>query len=85
MGDIFKSKVKLLEVITKWSILRGVSFTSLKTNKTCYTAVCASVVDDDNASRDVCLWDCMPLFLKIQVAISKLESMQESMNEVSLH
>jgi len=56
VGDIFKLKVKLLEAITKWSIIRGVSFTPLKTNKTCYAAVCASIVDGDYASRDVCPW-----------------------------
>ena len=54
--NIFEPKVKLLKAITKWSIMCGLSFTSLKTNKTCYTAVCASVVDGDNASRDVCPW-----------------------------
>ena len=54
VGDIFESKVKLLKVITEWSIIHGVSFTSLKTNKTCYTTTCASIVDGDNTSRDVC-------------------------------
>ena len=30
MGDIFESKVKLLEAINEWSIIRGVLFTLLK-------------------------------------------------------
>ena len=56
VGDIFESKVKLLEAITEWSIICGVSFMPLKTNKTCYTAVCTSIVDGDNTSRNVCPW-----------------------------
>ena len=47
-GDIFESKVKLLQVITKWSIKHGVSFTLVKTNRTCYTTVCASIKEGDN-------------------------------------
>ena len=56
VGDIFETKVKLLEVIIEWSIMRGVSFTQVKSNKTNYTVVCASRIEGDNAYRDVCLW-----------------------------
>jgi len=52
--DYFETKVKLLEVITEWSIMRGVSFTQVKSNKTNYTSVCASRAEGDNAYRDVC-------------------------------
>ena len=54
VGDIFKTKVKLLKVITEWSIMCGVSFTQVNINKMNYTAVCASRIEGDNASRDVC-------------------------------
>ena len=56
VGNIFETKVKLLEAITEWSIMPGVSFTQVKSNKTNYAAVCASKVEGDNASRDVCSW-----------------------------
>ena len=36
VGDIFESKVKLLQAIVEWSIKRRVSFTLVKTNMTCY-------------------------------------------------
>ena len=36
--------------------MRGVPFTQVKSNKTNYTAVCASTVEGDNASRDVRPW-----------------------------
>ena len=55
VGDIFETRVKLLEAITEWSIMCGVSFTQVNINKTNYTAVCASRIEGDNASRDVCL------------------------------
>ena len=32
--DICETKVKLLEAITEWSIMRGVSFMQVKKNKT---------------------------------------------------
>jgi len=54
--DIFESKVKLLQAITEWSIKRGVSFTPMKTNITCYRTVCASIRENDNLCRDVCPW-----------------------------
>jgi len=56
VGDIFETKVKFLEAIIEWSIMRGVSFTQVKSNKMNYTTVCAFMVDRDNASRDVCPW-----------------------------
>ena len=55
VGDIFESKVKLLQEITQWSIKRGVSFTPVKTIKSCCTIVCASIIDG-NICRDVCQW-----------------------------
>jgi len=45
VGDIFETKVKLLETITEWSIMCGVSFTKVKSNKTNYTTVCASIAE----------------------------------------
>jgi len=56
MGDIFESKVKMLQVITEWSIACGVSFMHVKTNRTLYTTFCASIIEGDNVGRDVCLW-----------------------------
>jgi len=56
VGDIFEIKVKLLEAITEWSIMCGVLFTQVKSNKTNYTAVCAIMVEGDNTSKDLCLW-----------------------------
>jgi len=56
VGDIFESKVKLLQVITEWSIKRGVLFTPVKTNKSCYTTVCDSIKEQDNVDRKVCPW-----------------------------
>ena len=55
-GDIFESKVKLLQAIAEWSIQRGVSFVPVKSNKSRYTAVCASSKEGENKSRDVCPW-----------------------------
>ena len=52
-GNIFESKVKLLQAITKLSIKRGMSFASVKTNKSCYTTVCASIKEQDNVYRNV--------------------------------
>ena len=46
VGDIFETKVKLLEAIIEWSIMRGVSFTRVKSNKTNYTTVCPSRVEE---------------------------------------
>ena len=43
VGVIFQSKVELMQAINKWSTARGVSFVSVKTNKTCYIAVCANI------------------------------------------
>ena len=54
VGDIFESKVKLLQAITEWSIKRGVSITSVKTKRTCYTIFCAFIIEGDNVDRDVC-------------------------------
>ena len=54
VGDIFETKVKLLEAITEWSIMRRVSFTQVKSNKTNYTAVCTFIVEGDDAFRYVC-------------------------------
>jgi len=55
VGDIFETKVKLLEAITEWSIMLRVSFTQVKSNKTNYITVCASIVEGDNASKEMCL------------------------------
>ena len=38
------------------SIKCGVSFTPVKTNKTCYTAVCASNIEGNNVGKDVYQW-----------------------------
>jgi len=46
----------LLEAITEWSNMRGVSFTQVKSNKMNYKAICVSITEGDNASRDVCPW-----------------------------
>jgi len=54
--DIFESKVKLLQSITEWSIKHGVSFTPVKTNKSCHTIICAFIREGDNVCRDMCLW-----------------------------
>jgi len=54
VADVFKTKAKLLKITTEWSIMREVSFTQVKSNKTNYTKVCASIADGDNVSRDVC-------------------------------
>ena len=54
--DIFESKVKLLQSITEWSIKHGVSFTPMKTNKSCHTIICAFIREGDNVCRDMCLW-----------------------------
>jgi len=55
MGDTFQSKVELLQAISKLSIPCGVSFVLVKTNRTCYIAVCASIVEGDNICKDVYL------------------------------
>ena len=54
VGDIFESKVKLLQVITEWSIKRGVTFTPMNTNKSYYIVVCTSIKEKDNVGRNVC-------------------------------
>jgi len=54
VGDIFESKVELLQEITKWSIARGVSFVPMKTNRICYIVVCASIIEGYNVGRNVC-------------------------------
>jgi len=54
-GDIFESKVKLLQAITDWSIKRRVSFALVITNKSSYTTVSASIKEKDNVGRNVCL------------------------------
>ena len=54
VGDIFESKIKLLQAITKWSIKRGVPFTPVNTNKSYYIIVCASIKEKDNVGRNVC-------------------------------
>ena len=36
--------------------MRGVSFTQVKSNKMNYKAICVSITEGDNASRDVCPW-----------------------------
>ena len=56
VGDIFETKVKLIEAITEWSIICGVLFTQVKSNKTNHTTVCAFIVEGDNTSKDLCLW-----------------------------
>ena len=45
VGDIFESKVQLLQAISENSIVRPVSFKPAKMNSTCYTLVCDA---DDN-------------------------------------
>jgi len=40
VGDIFESKIKLLQVISEWCIAYSVSFKPVKINRTCYTAIC---------------------------------------------
>jgi len=62
VGDIFESKVKLLQAITEWLIKREVSFTPVKTSKSCYKTVCASVIEGDNICRDVCLLETACLY-----------------------
>ena len=52
--NIFESKVKLMRAITEWFIKREVSSTPVKTNRSCYTAVCTFIIEDDNVGRDVC-------------------------------
>ena len=52
VGDIYESNVKILQAITDFSIVCGVSFVSMKTNITCYTTICASIIEGDNIDRD---------------------------------
>ena len=40
VGDIFETKVKFLQAISKWSIVRSVSFKPTETNMSFYTTVC---------------------------------------------
>ena len=74
VGDIFESKVKLLQVITEWFIQRGVSFSPVKTNRACYTIICTSIIEGDNESRDVCLWRLHTSVLESSVGYFKISS-----------
>ena len=90
VNDIFASKVKLLQAITEWSIKHGVSFEPMKCNKTCYTAVCASIIEDDNVGRDVCPWRLHASVPRVRVGTSRLNViyayvMYESIHVIILH
>ena len=74
VGDIFESKVKLMQAITEWSIQRGVSFVPVKSNRTSYTAVCFSIKEGENESRDVCPWRLHASVLKISGGYFKIRS-----------
>jgi len=52
VGDIFESRIKLLQAFSEWSIVHSVSFKPVKTNKTCYTAICGA---DDVSGGKECL------------------------------
>ena len=41
IGMVFRSKEEFLHQLTEWSILHGVSYKPIKSNKTIYTAVCS--------------------------------------------
>jgi len=46
----------MMHVITWWSIKHGVPFTFVKTNNSCYTAVCTFIKQQSNVGRNVCPW-----------------------------
>jgi len=85
VGDIFQSKVELLRTINEWSIEHGVSFMLAKANKTCYRAICATIVEGDNIGKMCALGYYMPLLPRVQLATSKLNLMYESIYIPNLH
>ena len=78
VGDIFESKVKLLQAISERSIIRSVSYKSVKTNRTCYTTVCGA----NDAGGKEYLGDFMPQSQKIQVNTSRLKVFDESIHAI---
>ena len=80
VGDIFESKVKLLQALSEWSIVRSVSFKYVITNKKCYTAVCdANDVGSETRARG----EFMLQSQKIQVVISKLKGLCKNIHATS--
>ena len=53
VGNIFESKVKLLQATSEWFIVRSLSFKLVKKNRTCYTTVCGA---NENDGGKECLW-----------------------------
>ena len=51
----------------------------VKSNRTRYTAVCASIKERENVSTNVCPWRLrVPLFLKFRVDTLRLNQIKES-------
>jgi len=75
VGNIFESKVKLLQANIEWSIKRGVPFSPVKTNKSFYTTIYTSIKERDTVCRNVCPWRHIHLFPRVQVDTSRLNLM----------